>query len=82
MLLTQCKPSESVLITEIGQVTGIAKPRLCYGYEVTINDDQTFIVRMNVQDLSKLRWKWVEYTYSNQPVCITQKAIISIHERQ
>lgn len=80
LLICSCDPGSFTTNTEQGQVTSISKPRFCYGYEITINEDKTFIIRMNLQDLSKLRWKWVEYTYTTEPVCITQKQITSIHE--
>lgn len=80
ILMTACSQEIPQIITEEGQVTSISTPKCCYGWAITIDNDKEFIIEGNVQDLSKLRYKWVTYTYSTERVCLFSKKILTIDE--
>lgn len=80
-ILAACSQELPQVLTEEGQVTSIGTPRMCYGWLITIDNNKEFIIEGNVQELSKLRYKYVTYTYSTERVCLLNEKIISIHER-
>ena len=78
LLLTHC--NDPVIKEDSGIITRIYKPTMCYGLGVTINDDDNYIVKGSVQDLSKLRFKRVKFTYSTECVCLCNYKIIKLYE--